>query len=579
MIRDENNIKGVKIGEEEHKISLYADDVLLYLTEPQTSVPCLLDKIKTYGHYSGYKVNIDKTEAMDVGGLIPQQIRSRFSFKWPRTGIKYLGIYITPITDQLFEANYSRLINKIREDMDRWTVLPLSLIGRVEIVRMNILPRLLYPFQMLPIPVPTSTFNSLNKLISRFVWQGKRPRIRFKTLQLAKTDGGLALPNFKYYFWAAQLKPLTTWIEDDESTRWLKIEKHLCTQAQLAALPFSGHNINTDAMSVWSRFTIKIWKEVQKEFRMSTLISGLSSIGCMRGFVPSRLDAGFGRWQTLRLKFVHQLFHSNQLKSFDQLSNEFTLPRTDFFRFLQLRHFLERHENWDKIRNPSILEVFLIDIQKGTLPGKIISSLYQNLVTMATSDSLYIKAKWEVEIQQEISQEDWADACSEAHKVTNSNSWREYQWKIISRFFKTPLLTARAGTTPTSECWRQCGDQVGNHTHIFWTCPKLRQFWNTVYRDINRIFDMQIPQDFKTAILGITPTGFEGRKNIYLLQILLAAAKKTITINWLGVHPPTHEQWLNKIKEIRDMERITYLVRLQNEQFIKKWTPFVRIEV
>ena len=66
----------------------------------------------------------------------------------------------------------------------------------------------------------------------------------------------------------AQLRPLISWIENDESTRWLKIEKTLCTQAQLAALPFSGNKINADALGAWSRFTIKIWKEVQKEFKL-----------------------------------------------------------------------------------------------------------------------------------------------------------------------------------------------------------------------------------------------------------------------------------------------------------------------
>ncbi len=82
-----------------------------------------------------------------------------------------------------------------------------------------------------------------------------------------------------------------------------------------------------------------------------------------------------------------------------------------------------------------------------------------------------------------------------AHEVTNSTSWREYEWKVISRFFKT-LSTAKAGTTPTSECWRKCGEQTGNHTHIFWTCPKLTQFWEEVFNNINKIFEMETPQDF-----------------------------------------------------------------------------------
>ena len=90
---------------------------------------------------------------------------------------------------------------------------------------------------------------------------------------------------------------------------------------------------------------------------------------------------------------------------------------------------------------------------------------------------------------------------------------------------------------------------------------------------------LHLPYEFKLAILGIVPAGFEGRKKIYLLQILLAAAKKMITINWLDPHPPSHAQWLSKVKEIRDMERLTYLVRLQNDQFTRRWTPFMCLEV
>ena len=201
---------------------------------------------------------------------------------------------------------------------------------------------------------------------------------------------------------------------------------------------------------------------------------------------------------------------------------------------------------------------------------KIISNLYQYLSSEIPCDNFYIKAKWEGETQ-EIAIEDCIELCAEIHQVTNSNSWREFQWKIVSRFFKTPLLTARAGSTPTSECWR--------NTHIFWTCPKLCQFWNTVFDDINRLFDIPIPQDFNTAILGTVPTGLEGRKNTYLLQILLIAAKKMITINWLNPHPPTYEQWRDKVREIRDMERITYWVRLQDEVINRRWAPLARIGI
>ena len=75
LIRDDCNIKGISINGEEHKLSLYADDVMMFLTEPVTTIPCLKDLLSQYGYYSGYKVNMDKSEAMDVNGQISISVK------------------------------------------------------------------------------------------------------------------------------------------------------------------------------------------------------------------------------------------------------------------------------------------------------------------------------------------------------------------------------------------------------------------------------------------------------------------------------------------------------------------------
>ena len=200
LIRDDKNIKGIRIGEEEHKISLYADDVLLYLSDPITTIPHLKNITDKFGFYSGYTINIDKTEAMDISCKISQSVKSQSGFKWPKNGIKYLGIFIPQALQQLYSFNYDKIIKSIKSDLERWISLPISLIGRIESVRMNVLPKMLYLFQMLPIKIPKNTFNLLNRLIARFICQGKRPRIRLKTLQLSKSSGGLGLPTWSTTF-------------------------------------------------------------------------------------------------------------------------------------------------------------------------------------------------------------------------------------------------------------------------------------------------------------------------------------------------------------------------------------------
>ena len=110
--------------------------------------------------------------------------------------------------------------------------------GRIETIKMNILLRLLYLFRTLPVWISSSVFKMFDRLISSFLWQKKKPRIRLKQLTWPKRLGGLDLPNLKLYFWAAQLKAMVEWLLQNEETNWLELEKDSCATIPLETLPF-----------------------------------------------------------------------------------------------------------------------------------------------------------------------------------------------------------------------------------------------------------------------------------------------------------------------------------------------------
>ena len=209
LIRTNPLIQGISDeGMIQHKLALFADDILLFLERPMVPIPALLNSLNDYSAVSGYKINANKSEAMMISGEWPSQLDELVSFRRSKQGFRYLGVILTPKPTQLYSENYSRLVREINQDLTRWDVLPLSLLGRIESVRMNILPRLLFLFQSLPILVPQSTFKLLEKLVSKFIWQNRRPRIRLKILMTSKEKGGLGLPNLKMYYWAAQLRAI-----------------------------------------------------------------------------------------------------------------------------------------------------------------------------------------------------------------------------------------------------------------------------------------------------------------------------------------------------------------------------------
>ena len=181
-----------------------------------------------------------------------------------------------------------------------------------------------------------------------------------------------------------------------------------------------------------------------------------------------------------------------------------------------------------------------------------------------------VKQKWEKELKLNISEEEWLIIWKTQHSSTSSRIWREHCWKNAIRFFVTPKTKSKH-LSVAQPCWRKCGAVNVDHTHIFWLCIRITQFWENVYLIIKNVLGYDIPLTFKVMYLGVMTGDIVIREDRYLLKILLAACKKTITRRWYKTDPPTQEEWLKIVKEIYVMEHLTHCVKIQEEQFHEKW--------
>ena len=109
-------------------------------------------------------------------------------------------------------------------------------------------------------------FMEWDKLISRYLWQGKKPRIRYKTLQLRKESGGflVGLPCLHEYYYAAQLRPLVCWCSPSYSARWKDIESAMIEGVPIAAIIADSKLTNNMKNNLWINIALKIWQETVK---------------------------------------------------------------------------------------------------------------------------------------------------------------------------------------------------------------------------------------------------------------------------------------------------------------------------
>ncbi len=113
--------------------------------------------------------------------------------------VKYLGTVIPKNVKLLYQLNFNCLEEQIRQDLNRWRTVILSMVRRIDTIRMNVLSLFLFLFQTLPLYISASVFKNWDKMLSKFVYDDKKPRVKMKTLKMAKEKGGLALPNLKHY--------------------------------------------------------------------------------------------------------------------------------------------------------------------------------------------------------------------------------------------------------------------------------------------------------------------------------------------------------------------------------------------
>ena len=532
------------------------------LENPLEDIPKVLDVIKEFGELAGFYINKGKTKMIvkNLDKQMTETLQEQSGIKVVKK-VKYLGVRLSARNSNIFEDNYVKVWKDVKMDLERWGKMQLSLLGRISTIKMNVLPKMLFLFQTIPIISNMGCFKQWQREVARFIWQGKRPRIKYKILIDSRERGGFALPDLKLYYEAACLCWIKEWITL-KNTRLLDLEGYGRRFGWHAYLWYDKVRVNRDFLNHCIRRSIFVTWSKYKELLERRVPQWISP---MEALAQKKLNME-NKWGTYRelLSFEKGGIKLKKLEDVKEW-----VP--DWFSYHQLNDLFRK----DLIQGFSDCRS---EFERKLLDGneKIISKMYGLLQEWETKDEMVkaVMTHWARDLGHNIEFAAWEKLWKKNLKFTACYTLRENYMKMMYRWYLTPDKLAKMYKNGDSSCWK-CKTMEGNFFHMWWTCSKAKGYWEMTYNEILKIFKLTVPKKPEAFLLGIV--GPEIPKEYFTVFMYATTAARTIYAQkWKQEEVPTKEEWLMKMMDYAEMARLTVKLREQEEKkFFEDWKCFV----
>ena len=473
MIRENNNIKGITVNDNEIKLTQYADDSEIILNGDRQSFEETIQTVQSFSNVSGLKLNTNKTNSIWLGSRKNSHVRymQHLNICWNPTKFKILGIWFSNDIANCFEYNYKDKLLEIKNLYKIWSKRQLTPLGRIAILKSLILSKLIYLWILLPNP-PDVIINEIQSDIFEFVWNSKYDRINRKTSVKNIQCGGIGIPDVRRYISALKLSWIRKLIVSNH--KWKNIILHVCPLTNDlvnfgSALPTRNLNVFwKDVFCAYQEMGSKVFVKEDSEFLSEPLFYNEKiKIGNNVIFRRNWFENGI-----FRVK--HLLNGNGQFLTFADFVAKYNINDQDFLFYRGCVEAIQKY-----LRLCTIVLSSDISTENSKL-FEVIHSCHKGAkfyYDFLVSDDVLPNfcTKWNEKLNLDVN---WK-LVFESNLRNTEIKFRWFQVRITTRIIGTNIIL-KAMKIKDDDLCTFCNEEPETIEHLFSECLFTLQFWNEI---------------------------------------------------------------------------------------------------
>ena len=472
-LRGCEKIKGIPVGDIVLLLNQFADDMDIASLFEQESLDYIMSTLSHFKRISGFTLSYEKTNLFRMGSLKHSDatLYTQKGIAWTSDEIKVLGVtvdHLCPVMNTT--KNFAKVIDQSKATLNAWINRGLSLKGKVCVI--NTLVASLYVYKLMVLPsMPAEQWREINKLLEHFIWDGHKPKISLKKLQLDYKNGGLRLTDLKRREIAIKLT-------------WPKI---LANDQTMSALVYSFFKQDIGKY-IWECNLSPGDKSYAIDKEANVFWSELMGYWCEYNFVevpscPSNQILWLNSlirsnnqplWNKKAFKkgliYVRQLYCDGKAIGWDAAKEHFGLSIMQYNQIVGAIPAAWRSELHNPYGFPQTSNYEQLLSQENAS-----RKIYQQI--MERGNVCLQKAQvWTEKLGMEVTASEMQAAFSAIHINTNSSKLRSFQYRMLHNALILNIHLKRWGMTSTDLC-TFCNRYRETVKHVFMECSVAQSLW------------------------------------------------------------------------------------------------------